>query len=272
MENGGICLTFDSCTNLTAPDQTKFVSSQIECPTSKSSDLIIIVSGVNQLIKDLQPELLDFRNESCDPTFELFAPAGIQFGTGGYFKSGELVICGGQIVDSDPYSSIEFNEKCYKADEGQMSFYTKMTSVRAFASGTVVQNGKKLWILGGYDGYNILNTTEYIENGVSYSGPELPLPLTDFDIVNLNESTYFILGGASSDQEFSEKTFFYSEDGKEWINGPDLMHGRYGHKAGLITDSVTQEQYIAVVGGYGYDGLTDSVEILINASQFSKGN
>ena len=62
---------------------------------------------------------------------------------------------------------------------------------------------------------------------------------------------------------YSAKTFFYSHQNGQWINGPDLIQARRHHASCLITDSVTQESFIVVTGGHQYNGgALDSVEIL----------
>ena len=44
----------------------------------------------------------------------------------------------------------------------------------------------------------------------------------------------------------------------ELISGPDLLKARDSHAAGIIIDEVTNEQFIAIVGGYNIE----STEIL----------
>ena len=46
----------------------------------------------------------------------------------------------------------------------------------------------------------------------------------------------------------------------QWISGPSLMQARSNHAAGLVTDEVTGEDFVAVTGGLM--DLLDSTEIL----------
>ena len=48
---------------------------------------------------------------------------------------------------------------------------------------------------------------------------------------------------------YSPKTFYYYENDDNWIPGQDLIHGRWGHSAGIVTDSITNEDYLVVIGG-----------------------
>ena len=40
------------------------------------------------------------------------------------------------------------------------------------------------------------------------------------------------------------------------------MQARYSHAAGIVTDEVTDEHFVAVTGGFGYLRFLDSTEIL----------
>ena len=59
-----------------------------------------------------------------------------------------------------------------------------------------------------------------------------------------------------------QRHFFYSHQNGQWINGPDLIQARASASACLITDSVTQESFIVVTGGYDGSVYLDSVEKL----------
>ena len=51
----------------------------------------------------------------------------------------------------------------------------------------------------------------------------------------------------------------------QWITGPNLMQARNSHAAGIVTDEVTDENFVAVTGGYDYGAdlaTLDSTEIL----------
>ena len=52
-------------------------------------------------------------------------------------------------------------------------------------------------------------------------------------------------------------THHITSDEGEWINGTSLDQARYSHAAGIVTDEVTDENFVAVTGGYIY-GAFDS--------------
>ena len=57
-------------------------------------------------------------------------------------------------------------------------------------------------------------------------------------------------------------TFFYDRIEGEWINGPSLILARQYQAAGIVTDEVTGEHFVAVTGGYHYGDFLDTTEIL----------
>ena len=58
-----------------------------------------------------------------------------------------------------------------------------------------------------------------------------------------------VIGGYSN-YDYSALTYYYDRNEGEWINGPSLMEGRYGHAAGIVTDEVTNEKFVVVTGDY----------------------
>ena len=110
---------------------------------------------------------------------------------------------------------------------------------------------------GGY-----LNSTEYITMAGTMPGPDMPMALSEHAMVAINSSVCMIIGGFNFDVYRSASTFYYDDIEGEWINGPSLIKGRYEHAAGIVTDEVTNENFVAVTGGYYWPDSLDSTEIL----------
>ena len=166
----------------------------------------------------------------------------------------------------------------------------------------MVINGIKIWATGGIDkppltswqqfneigGKDDLSSkyTEYISAEETSIGPELTnsLILTDtFDlsmeepvrrhsVTNINETTSILIGGYSDlgyQETYSSETYFFSHSTQKWTKGPNLNVGRSDHVSGMVTDTVTNEKYLIVIGGSGgysaagYSSV-DSTEILMN--------
>ena len=63
----------------------------------------------------------------------------------------------------------------------------------------------------------------------------------------------------------------------QWITGPNLMQARNSHAAGIVTDEVTDENFVAVTGGISYvyvnpiSRYLDTTEILQDGN-WTQGN
>ena len=122
---------------------------------------------------------------------------------------------------------------------------------------------ERIWILGGFGDSDSETTSEFfsVNDGSSEQGPDLPIGLNSHTATKINTTTSIVIGGYYGGT--SAKTFYYSHQNGQWINGPDLIQARRYHSACLVTDSVTQESFIVVTGGYVSGGVyLDSVEIL----------
>ena len=88
-------------------------------------------------------------------------------------------------------------------------------------------------------------------------------------LVAINKTCSMVIGGAdsglSANGGASASTFFYDHNEGEWTTGPSLMQVRFNHGAGIVTDEVTDENFVAVTGGSYYSNgyvFLDSTEIL----------
>ena len=72
-----------------------------------------------------------------------------------------------------------------------------------------------------------------------------------------------LIGGSYTiNPQGSNKTWFFNHQNERWIPGPDLGTGRCYHTAGIVKDRETNEEFVAVVGGYYDDDNLQSVELL----------
>ena len=153
---------------------------------------------------------------------------------------------------------------------------------------------KSLWILGGLNEEvsdsnntrmlygrqrNVLSSSEFIlESGVSTAGPSLPIPIADSAICMINSSMSILVGGTTLgttlDTYQTDQSWYYNHEIEKFTDGPKLKIGRLGHSVGQITDSVTNEKTIIVVGGFSYNESPrnlDSTELLVNG-KWEQGN
>ena len=196
-------------------------------------------------------------------------------GTTGQFLNDSAIICGGEHDDNEG----RYSNECYSLEKGANHFetITPMKAARGYAKSIVTQG--KMWVTGGYEdddfyGRRLLASTDFIPKS-SFGEPNLPEPIAKHALVSINETTTMLIGGERISTYFSPKTHYFNHEDLLWTNGPSLMTGRYSHTAGLITDHVTQEQHVAVVGGWDSQKPVvseDSVELLLSGeTQWTKG-
>ena len=88
------------------------------------------------------------------------------------------------------------------------------------------------------------------------AGPELPIPLSSHKMVNLQDDITLVIGGYTNVNhlnfnECCKKVFIFYHKRNEWLEGPNLILGRFNHAVGVVTDEATWETFIIVTGGQG---------------------
>ena len=164
-------------------------------------------------------------------------------------------------------------DECYSLTSEKATLVTQMSTKR-WKAASIVINDDTLWVTGGKNGLGTggyLASTEYVRMTGSMLGPDLPMALGYHKMVAINSTCSMVIGGqnsysyhdASYAYDFFASTFFYDHNEGEWITGPSLMEARRFHAAGIVTDDVTDEHFVAVTGGInGWTGELDSTEIL----------
>ena len=178
-------------------------------------------------------------------------PIDVGHGATGGLIGDTVIICGG------------YDGLCYSLTSEKATIVTHMSAGR-FGAASIVFNDNTLWVTGGNNGNAVyLASTEYVKMTGTMIGPDLPMALYRHAMVAINSTFSMVIGGRYSNG-YSAATFFYDRIEEEWINGPSLMQERYFHAAGIVTDEVTDEHFVAVTGGHDwYVGNTfDSTEIL----------
>ena len=191
-------------------------------------------------------------------------PISVSGATGGLIED-TVIICGGQ--DSGLY----IVDECYSLTSEKATFVTQeLPQVWRSGEASIVINDNILWLTGGQN-FGALASTEYVTLTETILGPDLPTALFGHEMVAINSTCSMVIGGTSGYSKHvpmhSASTFYYDHNEGEWITGPSLMQARGRHAAGIVTDDVTGEDFVAVTGGVavteGYhSGSLDSTEIL----------
>ena len=198
-------------------------------------------------------------------------------GTTGQLLDDKIIICGGGVL---PGLGGNTTSDCFTLQKGESSFESFPSMKEARYAAKSIVNQRRIWVTGGIGKtFDILSSTEYIPNNSS-NAPSLPEPLAMHAIISINDTTSMLIGGftkffANNNDLPSSKTYYFDHLSQTWKSGPRLMNGRAMHSAGIVTDHVTHEQHIAVVGGaleYGSTPGTDSVELLLSGeTQWTEG-
>ena len=117
---------------------------------------------------------------------------------------------------------------------------------------------------------NLIKKSWTVSTGESVHGPDLPMPLSNHAMVNVNETHILIIGGdkkinsnIDNNSIAMDKTWYFNHVTQEFINGPNLRIARAHHAAGVFIDSKSKEALVVVAGGMGENNIVlDSTEIL----------
>jgi hypothetical protein len=178
-------------------------------------------------------------------------PIGLYGATGGLIGD-TVIICGG-------YDGLFIFDECYSMTSEKATLVTHM-SVGRYLAASIVLNDNTLWVTGGSNGGD-LASTDYVKMTGTMPGPDLPMGLYGHAMVAINNTCSMVIGGYSG-YVTSASTFYYDHNEGEWTTGPSFKQGRRWHAAGIVTDEVTDENFVAVTGGDGSSWYLDSTEIL----------
>ena len=211
-------------------------------------------------------EVVDLLKSNSTPSFGQL-PLVYNHNAVGAMLGNVPIICGG----FNGLSAVDF---CISFENSEWSQNHLLNDKRAFSAGVKI-NSTTLWILGGWNGSNDLDSTEFIIQGQSKGvpGPKLPYTLTCACTVKLSEEEIFVIGGVTLPIYASKKVWiYYPQKGFIRHPGPSLNKGRFTHSCSTMTDG--EKTLIIVAGGIGADNtVLDSVEIYDpNENKWHSGN
>ena len=152
-------------------------------------------------------------------------------------------------------------DECYSITSQKATLVTHMSVERVDAA-SIVLNDNTLWVTGGVGKDRLsLISTEYVKMSGSLPGPDLPIALDGHAMAAINSTVSMVIGGYDrSGLDGTESTFYYKHIEGVWSNGPILIQSRYYHAAGMVTDELTNENFVSVTGGFwGYGMLQTGV-------------
>ena len=166
-------------------------------------------------------EVVDLQNPLNSCILQEEFPTRLRDGIGGFTTAGPL-LCGGYNADTRSRSNACFTFKDTKFKEADVKLQTKRSS----ASAVVLPNGE-LWIQGGWDGKNLLSTSETMSLQGSQPGMELEKGISGHCSMMINATTAFITGGYTG--SYSKETYFINIHNWKLTKGPKMEEARYYH-------------------------------------------
>jgi hypothetical protein len=137
-----------------------------------------------------------------------------------------------------------------------------MLEERGF-SASLTLNSSHLWVTGGANGNERLQTSEFVSIGqAAVQGPDLPYAVSEHCLVGVNSSTALLCGGYNGQDIFNECHYMDLED-HSWSQGPSMMTKRALHSCGIFKSAAHQGRNIVIAaGGINNGAYLDSVEML----------
>ena len=232
-------------------------------------------------------EVVDLQNplNSCSLPEEF--PTRLRLATGGFTKDGPL-LCGGVNydtpsksifdldLDSDSDYSFDYvtssrsakSNACYTLKDLKfVEADVKLQKERSSASAVVLPNGE-LWIQGGWDGNNILSTTETITLEGSQTGMELEKGINAHCSMMINATTAFITGGYTG--SWTKETYFVDIHNWKWTKGPQMEEARAWHGCSVLKHNFHTFAIVAG-GGYPYLSSTEILDLNSGILEWTKG-
>merc|ERR1719233_1028649 len=175
-------------------------------------------------------------------------PGGEYYGYVGRSTSDGVLMCGG-------WTSRHPTSSCYLLTSSGYKTMAGLLKKRYLAASVVTPLG--LWVTGGSDGDQYLDTTEIWNNNQSRPHVKLPMEMASHCIATLN-NTHVLLAGGITGSKYSSAAFIYSEE-NGFTRIEDMKTPRYSQGCSVINDST-----VIVAGAsrrYGELGSTEYLDL-----------
>ena len=204
-------------------------------------------------VNNLATEVIDVQSNSNVTSSFGDIPSKRYYAMGGLLGS-TPILCGGDDNNNKD------QESCFTYNHSQWTKTHTMTTKR-YAAASVQINATTLWILGGHNISNILDSSEFVEldSTVGKPGPKLPYAVSSHCAVKYKDKVFMIGGYVGSSSYLNKVLIFNPMNDFTHIEGPSLITKRGYHACGLMSNG--QQSKIVVAGGRNGNGVLSSVEI-----------
>ncbi len=216
------------------------------------------LSGEGIINSDI--EIIDLKNsKSVCQNFPTF-PIKIFAAFGGMAVQNFPFICGGLSYTTNSYS----NACYYYQSKAWNMFLFPMPDKRGFSTVWAPSSDpQSLVVIGGRNETSEFRSVAKLSSaGWAYFLPMLPTTLNAHCSVLVNQISLFVIGGKSNVTLFSSKTYVLNYGSSNWMEGPPLITGRYGHSCSRIRKNSQDISNVTIVVGGWIGSYSASVEIL----------
>ena len=163
-------------------------------------------------------------------------------------------ICGGY-----PATGLPAGHKCYFL--GNSNVMATMTDAHYYAAALPSEDGTSIWTTGGS---SQRVSTEFVSpNKEPVNGPDLPEPLSQHCLVQLDETTYMIIGGINALSYPVPETLFFHTGNQTFTTGPRLSAATDSMMCQVLETSNGANKIVVVAGGIVDDEesfISDKIE------------
>lgn len=168
----------------------------------------------------------------------------------------QALICGG-------YAYARASNQCILLDKDKARSFSKLSTPRGNAAAAESEHG--LLITGGMDherhGLSSVEVISTEDGNSSILSSKMPDKMWLHTITKINEfrDIFIVIGGYRDGEGTSNATHIFDQF-NIFRMGPYLQTARRGHSTGIITDKITNEDFVVTCGGY--DPYTSTCEYL----------
>ena len=198
-------------------------------------------------------EVIDVEDSTFSCTKVETFPVKLYGATGGLMNGQKPFICGGCVggeCDCDDNCGGTYSKDCYQLTETGSwvkDQTAKLYTARLYAGfGSVLMNNK-LYLIGGYNGYELRTIEMLSPNTIAQThSVQLPTGFSAHCQVPWDSENILVIGGDNGSRR--EETYFINYKNNQLKSGPSLNTARNIHVCGQL--DVQGKSYIIVTGGY----------------------
>jgi hypothetical protein len=183
------------------------------------------------------------------------------FGGGGLLEN-TPVLCGSGTSTTECYS--------YNKASTTWQLLGNLVTGRSLFGAAIFKGA--LWVTGGYDGNNVIDSTEIIAlDGTLTSGTNLPFARYGHSMVVINDNEFMILGSRIPSDQY-RNTMTYNANSETFISGPSMIYDRSHAACSMFQSKLHNDrQVVLCAGGFQDQGTAELLDFSQENAQWTEG-